>query len=53
MCDLHFVTRCVTYITVCSSNCKKCTTNLASKCDSGQCDSRYYFDSATKTCSGL
>ena len=43
----------VCFTSACASSCNRCTTNLASKCDTDQCFPRMYFDAtSTKTCLG-
>lgn len=39
-----------TLLTACDANCKKCEVNGATKCDTGECETGYGFDSPTKTC---
>ncbi|CAD5111533.1 DgyrCDS836 [Dimorphilus gyrociliatus] len=34
----------------CDPNCKSCETNGKDKCDSGQCNSGYFFDSSDQKC---
>jgi hypothetical protein len=34
----------------CASNCKTCTTNGAGKCDTGECETDYHFNSDTMLC---
>jgi len=34
----------------CDPNCKKCETNGKDKCDSGQCNSGYFYDSTDQKC---
>lgn len=40
------------YIVACGANCKSCPTNGKDKCDDGQCDAKYAYDSSAKTCGG-